>query len=341
MNILIFKLGFLGDVIMSLPALVKLREKHPDAHITWVADKPVVPMLEATTLIDRIVVLPESKLFNGSVVQRATEVLAFWKRLGIGRYDLILSGHADPKVKFLLLPARAREWRMFNRDGTGWQPIFPVPGRHHTHEFIKLFVGTTYPNAVEVVYPTLTLPTIDAQLLPPKPFITLAPGGTQSSIFGNGWLRRWPVEKYVELARQLRADGYEIALIGGKDDAWVLPHFAGIDVHTFMGRFSVLETIRFLSYTRLLITHDCGPLHFAALANAPVLGIFGPTNPAEKVPLHGKAAYVWGGEHLSCRPCYDNKVYAPCQQNECITSVSVERVLSTIRNQFPDFYFKT
>lgn len=331
MKILIFKLGFIGDVIMSLPALMALRQQHPHAHITWVADKPIVPLLEATGLVDRIVLLEESRLFGGSVLSRLKMVLSFWKRLGVGQYDLTISGHADNKVRLLLLPARTRQTRTFNRDGTAWNPVFPVPGRHHTHEFIRLFVGADYPNALPVVYPSLQLPALNPANLPNKPFVVLAPGGTQSSIFGNGWLRRWPIDHYVRLAGWLREAGYAVALIGGKDDGWVLEHFADVPVHSFIGRFNLLETIKFLSGSDLLITHDCGPMHFAALANVPVVGIFGPTNPAEKLPLHGKATAVWGGEHLSCRPCYDNKLYAPCSANECVTSVSAARVWEAVK----------
>ena len=171
--------------------------------------------------------------------------------------------------------------------------------------------------------------------MPARPFVALAPGGTQSTNQGGGWLRRWPIDKYVALAQKLLNEGHTVVLAGGKDDEWVLESFAsvGLNLPSFIGKLSVLETIQLLSHSELLITNDCGPLHFAALANAPVLSIFGPTDPHEKVPLHGKATYIWGGEHLSCRPCYDNKVYAACQHNECISSVSVERVWEEVKTQ--------
>ncbi|MBC8156284.1 MAG: glycosyltransferase family 9 protein [Bacteroidetes bacterium] len=332
MRILIFKLGFIGDVIMSLPALVELRTRMPDAHITWVVDRPALPILQATQLIDEFVVLEEKKIAQGPLWKRGFELLAFWKRLGINRYDRIIVGHADSKVRVLLLPARGKQWRQFNRNGDAWGTIFPVPGRHHSHEFIKLFGDVSYPNTATVTYPKLTLPDVKtSHPLPTTPFVTLAPGGTQSTPGGSGWLRRWPTEYYVALAGRLLNEGYAVALIGGKDDDWVTAHFDELPVHNYIGKFPLLETISFLSYSRLLVTNDCGPLHFSALADTPVLGIFGPTNPQEKIPFHKGSSFVWGGEALSCRPCYDNKVYAPCTLNTCLTSVPVDLVWQRVQ----------
>ena len=128
MKILIFKLGFIGDVIMSLPALLTLRQQYPDAHITWVVDKPALPILQATNLVDRLVVLEEKKISTGSLWQRITELLAFWKRLGLGQYDLRISGHADSKVDILLLPARTKRRKQFNRGRQGLETHFSGTG---------------------------------------------------------------------------------------------------------------------------------------------------------------------------------------------------------------------
>lgn len=328
MKILIFKLGFIGDVIMSLPALVALRQQHPEAHIIWVVDKPALPILQATGLVDELIVLEEKTVVSGSVWKRFRAVWQLWRKLGFRYCDLFINGHADPKVNILVFPVRVKRSKRFNRNGTAWQAIFPVPGRHHSHEFIKLFTDVSFPNTTPVIYPKLTLPELPSEIiLPPQPFITLAPGGTQSTQKGGGWLRRWPIENYVALARQLIESGRTVALVGGKDDEWVLEYFGSLPVYNYIGRFSILETIRFLSYSQHLITNDCGPLHFAALANTPVLGLFGPTNPYEKVPLHVGASFLWGGEHLSCRPCYDNKVYADCKDNQCIKGLNLTDVI--------------
>lgn len=336
MKVLIFKLGFIGDVIMSLPALVDLKTRVPDAHVTWVVDKPTLPILKATHLIDELIILEEKKIRQGPIWQRASAVLAFWWRLGYKHYDQLIIGHADAKVNLLLLPTRGIRKSQFNRNGEKWIPIFPVPGRHHSYEFMKLFNDVSYPNTAKVTYPKLTLPDLAGNhILPPKAYITLAPGGTQSTPGGNGWLRRWPIENYVALAQQLHEEGHVIALIGGKDDDWVSAHFSALPIHDYIGKFSLLETISFLSNSHLLVTNDCGPLHFAALADTPVLGIFGPTNPNEKIPFHKRSSFVWGGAELSCRPCYDNKVYAPCTMNVCLTKVPVTVVLERVRTYFP------
>lgn len=69
-------------------------------------------------------------------------------------------------------------------------------------------------------------------------------------------------------------------------------------------------------------------MHLAIASGAKVLALFGPTIPSEKVPVDEKVRVLWGGEHLDCRPCYDGRNYADCDDNQCLKSITVERVLS-------------
>jgi len=120
--------------------------------------------------------------------------------------------------------------------------------------------------------------------------------------------------------------GVQVVLTGSSSDIWVRDFFKGLAVIDLIGKLSLPDLVAVYGCCDLVITHDSGPLHLAALAGAPVLGLFGPTNPHEKLSLNGRNRVLWGGDDLACRPCYDGKEYANCPRNLCMHDISVERV---------------
>ena len=119
--------------------------------------------------------------------------------------------------------------------------------------------------------------------------IALAPGGARNPARDNP-LRRWPLERYAELARLLTANGDAVLLTGGDDDAWVR---AGVRrrrrhrPHRARRRFR--GSRRSSRRCAAVVTHDSGPLHIARLVDAPVVGLFGPTAPSTRRARRGTA----------------------------------------------------
>jgi heptosyltransferase-2 len=159
----------------------------------------------------------------------------------------------------------------------------------------------------------------------PKPWVALAPGGARNLLREDA-LRRWPLDRYARLAELLQAEGFQVVLTGAAGDGWVREAFQGSGCLDLIGQTSLGDLVALYARCRLVVTHDSGPLHLAALSGARVLALFGPTNPAEKMPPEGSARALWGGEKLACRPCYDGKNYAPCRRNVCLEGVGVEVV---------------
>jgi len=147
---------------------------------------------------------------------------------------------------------------------------------------------------------------------------------------GEQVLRRWPVANYIALAKLLLERDWEVVLIGGPEDEWVRPSFAHLPVVDCMGKLSLVETISTCDTCDAVITHDTGPLHLAGLSTAVLIGIFGPTDPATRVPRRSGAVGLWGGESYACRPCYDGRSFAPCTFNGCMHEVSVKRVVESL-----------
>lgn len=156
-------------------------------------------------------------------------------------------------------------------------------------------------------------------------------------MLGEQVLRRWPIENYVQLARLLVTRGWEIAILGGPEDAWVQPYFENFAVTDLVGRLSLGEVVRACDECDAVITHDTGPLHLAGLSKTCLIGIFGPTDPATRVPRRPYSLGIWGGQGFACRPCYDGRDFAPCTFNGCMHQVSPELVLRELDRLLSDW----
>lgn len=324
MRILIVKIGAIGDVVMALPLLEHFKKLSPSNHITWIAGRTVEPILKATGKVDRIIIVDEPALFKSALWKRLRELIRVQAKIAGKVFDLILIGHVDSRYRFLSFFARSKETRSLERQN---QRQCPVPGRYHGNEYLRLATGLDSENFIPVDFPNLILPKFE-HLNTQHLTIALAPGGAKN-ILANDALRRWPIQHYVDLARKFINKEIQVVLTGASSDEWALSYFKDLSCINLIGKLDLLELISLYQNAKLLVTHDSGPLHLAKLARCPVVGLFGPTNPWEKVGRHEKVHILWGGENLSCRPCYDGKTYAPCARNICLESIHPEEVYKT------------
>ena len=324
-HILILKIGAIGDVVMTLPLITEIRKKKPEARITWLCGKQVLPILEKVEGIDTLIAVDETRLLKKSILYKFLEILRVWTRIAFRSYDLQLYFYHSPLYRILTFPVFFKETRGFRDKKTGSR--LPVSGRHHSGEYIRAFLGEDGPVQINPVYPPmdLTRPATNRQGTQKK--IVLACGGARN-ILQNNDVRRWPLAHYRSLAEKILNAGYEIILTGAVGDNWVKKGFEGIPCTDLIGKQNLIDLLETLSDADLLITHDSGPLHLADLVNCPVLGLFGPTRPADFRSLQQQSTFIWGGEHLSCRPCYDGKDYGNCSSNECLKSIAPDHVFS-------------
>ena len=312
-RILIVKIGAIGDVAMALPLLTAIRKKLPRAHVSWLCGSQVATLIRATHLVDEIYEVNEKELLAGSYFLKAVHLCRIWRRLGGRRFDWILTLHPDPRYRLLSLFSLARERRYFH----------PRKGHYHAEEYFNLLPEIST-NAIEFPVIHTSRKFMNTQRL--KPLIAIAPGGAKN-VLRDSALRRWPIESYVRLINDLQMQGIQTVVIGSDSDRWVLAFLSDKTQH-FIGQLNLVELVGLLKECSLLITHDSGPLHLAKLARCPALALFGPTDPRSFVSSQENIKVLWGGEHLSCRPCYNGKIYATCPNNLCLSSISPTTVLN-------------
>ena len=329
---LIVKLAALGDVAMASTLPGAIRSRHPGARITWLCGSRVAGLVGLIPGVDEVLVVDEVALLRGSFLERLGALLAAWRQLAGRRFDVTALGHADRRYRALLLTARTGRTRALEHDPSSG--MLPIPGRYHGDEYVRLLDERPSRGPIVGHNPLPDLrPHLPARRDPSTVGVVLVPGGTRN-LLRESALRRWPVERYREVAVKLRIAGFPVTLIGDDGDAWVRPYFDGVDVFDEVGANDLLEVMGVLAGASLVVTHDTGPLHLARLVRAPLLALFGPTSPSQFV-LEGDATTVlWGGASLACRPCYDGREFAACANNLCMkdipTSAVIDRALAML-----------
>jgi heptosyltransferase II len=326
---LIIKLAALGDIAVSSALLTRIRSTSPRARVTWLVGEAGAPLVSLFD-VDEVVTVNERALLTGTMAERAAALAGVTARLLGRRFDRAFLVHADSRYRVLT-------WSLRQTPVSALQHgVNPVANRFRGDEYARLFDDATASRGPIVTrYP---LADVRRRLPPPAPSgrtrrtVALVPGGTRN-ILREDVLRRWPLERYRQLAQRLLEIGYEVILVGDTNDAFVRPSFQGLLVTDRIGASTLVDALCILRDTDLVVSHDTGPLHFARLVRTPVVALFGPTDPRQMLGPDDDITALWGGDGLPCRPCYDGRNYADCADNLCMQDISVDRVMQAVQRR--------
>lgn len=149
-------------------------------------------------------------------------------------------------------------------------------------------------------------------------------------------LRRWPEERYVELAHRMIAahDDVVVAFTGSPAEAASVAELAAAVGSprsvSVGGRTTMRELLVLYGLAEVMVTNDSGPAHYAALADLDVVTLFGPETPAVFGSLSPRSHILWAG--VPCSPCVNafNDRTSPCRDNICMQRITVDEVFSTV-----------
>jgi heptosyltransferase-2 len=326
---LIVKLGAIGDVIMAVPAVHELHQR--GYAIDWICGPAVAGLLRCYSWIN-VLVADDRAVLQGSAWERLKAIGTVWKSVFRTRYDLTATLYYDARWRIFTLPVRAnRKLTLSHTDRN--RRILPT--RYHTNEFARILLelpDTYRDSGFSPVRPDRLPPSAGRSCITGRR-IAIVPAGA-SNMVRQQTLRRWPAERYAAITSEYLNRGWEVLLLGGPGDTWVRESFASVADHPLLidliGATTLPELISTADTCDLVLSHDTGPLHMAGLSRAPLLALFGPTDPGSFLPRRADVRVIWGGEGLACRPCYDGRDFAPCENNGCMQSISVGTVLATM-----------
>lgn len=149
-------------------------------------------------------------------------------------------------------------------------------------------------------------------------------------------LRRWPRQRYLDLARRLLQHYPEvcIAFTGSPDEADDAASMAAaVDSSRCIslgGKTTLRELLVLYCLAEVLVTNDSGPVHYAALTSINVVALFGPETPAVFGPRTPRSEVFWAG--IACSPCLSafNNRWTACTNNVCMQRIGVEAVFDAV-----------
>ncbi len=288
---LIVRLGSLGDIVHTLPAAAALRDSFPGAQIDWVVESRWRAILEGNRDLNRVVLLDRS---------RAAGAIGTVKELRGGHYTCAIDFQSLYKSALLAFACGARERfgfdRAYAREGLAsvlyTRRIHPA-GLHKVEHNLALAVAA---GAAAPAVPRFSLPeSAEAdewakrklKELEVGEFCVLSPGG--------GWRSKcWPAERYGALQREI-ANRYGlrgIVSFGPGEEALAaeVVNAAGLRAPIPLA-MDLTQLMAVLRRSKFLVAADTGPLHLASALGTPVVGLFGPTDPARNGP-YGQPSVV-------------------------------------------------
>ena len=151
-------------------------------------------------------------------------------------------------------------------------------------------------------------------------------------------LRKWPQERFVEVARRVLDDSPDafVAFSGAPAErpaAEALVRQVGSPrAFSLAGATTLRQLLVLYTIADVLVTNDSGPGHFAALTDIDTVVLFGPETPALYGPLGRRASVLYA--HLACSPCVNalNHRFSPCRNNVCMQVITVEQVFERVRS---------
>lgn len=331
-NITIIKLGAIGDVIQAAAAVGQYRKLNPNILIDWVIGKQLEPLLVSMKVADRVIAIEDQSIFHGNPIARLRSLLTAFVYIFrlIPQCNQLYIAHSNWRYYVFSIPIILKNPTLIFG---GVKRFFPELKNFRVSEYFhylsqSFITGRQGNEALQ----NLGINMLSAKegfkfnTEPPRKYVALVPGGSKN-MMRDDFLRRWPIESYVELAGKFISKGCEVVLVGSKGDSWVKPYFSAIQVKDLIGETEVNDVVNIFSKMNLVISHDTGPLHLASMTTAPLIAIFGPTPASAVVSLERESLRIFKAtDDIVCAPCYNGVSYAPCQDPICMRSTTVDEV---------------
>ena len=321
-SLLLIRFRRIGDIVLTTPSITLLRQRFPDACLTYLVEEPYRRLVEGHPDIDRVLAVPAG--------QSRREFIGLIRAIRRERFDILLDFHGGPRAAWITLGSGALLKIGHAIQGKGFLYHKTAPRRGtdvplhsvENHAGLIRAMGARFDRSD---IPPLTLPPaapeeavhVDELLLKAgirggrPPLVVLHLGA------GNAF-RDWGADNEASLAAALlAAPGPVLALIGGETDRTreteIAGHVSPERLLRLAGRLNLVEIRELISRAALFIGPDSGPMHIAASTSTPIIAYFGPTLPALFGPWRpglDPARTVIFQKSLDCRPC---------RQRECVT----------------------
>jgi heptosyltransferase I len=362
-RILLIKPSALGDVVHTLPVLVKLRARYPRAQIDWLITPENAEVVRYHPALSNVVLFARGDFSKRGRRWRAfVSFFDLLKQIRSAKYELIIDMHGQVRSAFFALISGARVRIGFDR------PVkrgLTVSAEHDlknipSHGWRGAREGSWIAYTHRIPIPTLDVHAIDrylwvAPLLglddkPPDLTIHLSPQATNKVnrlleehgvpaskplvvlVPGTIWeTKHWTIEGFAGVARQFLQDGFAVALAGTTRDQQRCRQIAAAAPGTcdLSGKTTPGDLAALIRRAEVAVTNDSGSMHVAASLGKPMVSVFGPTNPVHIGPYERPESVV--RVDLPCSPCNYRRLSQCPFDHACMKQVTSAMVVERVR----------
>ncbi|HEY2434647.1 MAG TPA: glycosyltransferase family 9 protein [Vicinamibacterales bacterium] len=325
MNILIVRLGSLGDVIHAIPAAAALRRAFATARIDWLVDAPHRDIVELVTTLDRVVVLRGGTLPAWASARR---------ELRAARYDVALDFQGLLKSAVLARASGAARVVGFTRRDL----------REKTARFF--YTASANGEGAHAILKNLRLlQTLgiedDGIEFPLRPVESAALSALRSTLGGSrvalinpgaAWPnKRWPAGRFGQLAASIRERHALVPVVlwgPGEEELAAAVVAASGGAAVLAPPTSVRDLVAFCRAADLFVAGDTGPLHVATAVGTPTVSLYGPTDPARNGPWSSSDVFVSRADRCGC------PIERSCRQARwCLEEITVADVDAAVQRR--------
>lgn len=350
-NILVIKFCAIGDLVFITPMLKALRIKYPISKITLLAYSWVVELVPCIPDVDEVVIsdIPSETSF----IKKVIGAIRLLRQLHEVKPEIVVVGHRNSVFGALayLSGARYRLGFTGTRFLTHTTPF--VSTVHEVDHYISILntIGIKiYNHNTSLTIQEKNSISLDNMLaangIPLKiKLIVIFPGGGENPVV-KATFKRWYLERFQELIKKISESyTYPIILIGSEADDALCKEIARRtnQITNLAGKLTLGELVALGGRTQLFLGADSGPTHLIAATGAPVISLFGPTDPRLLAPRGLHQIYIW--KHPVCAPCYtpdtvkqkinslEREFICHTGTHECMKSLTVDDVWKMIVRQ--------
>ena len=335
-GVLIRTPNWLGDIVMTLPAMMQLRRAVPEKCGIFVAcPKGLAPVFHALPdLVDKVVELRDAHRFPTRA--EMSEIRALYAGIGI----LFNNSFRDALwMKAALIPrlygaaARNRSWLLTR--------AFQFPKRqdrvlnrpHHAAKYLSMSMALGAP-AWDGSLPEFRIPyepecASDAvrKAVESEHVLAVAPGAAY------GAAKRWDTERFQEVCRWWLEEkkGY-VVVLSARNEAELasaaVEGLSGDHVIDLAGKTTLTELMKSLQNAEMCVANDSGNMHLSAVLGGKGVAPFGPTDPAATSPVSAKWSILFNKQE--CAPCF--KRVCPNGSKKCLTCITAQDVITRIQS---------
>jgi len=337
-NIAIIQTAFIGDVALSFYLIQNIKNYHTNSKLFFVTTPVSSSLASCINAIDNIITFDKRNRHSG--LKGIKNISSILKELKI---ECIIAPHRSFRTALVTFLSKPSFSVGFDKSSFSFLYSKRVKWRLSKHEIERnnsLLVVFDDTEAIVNKIPEIEI-NLDENdvnyvdnllskneiLLAEKKIIGLAPGSVWPT-------KRWKIEYYSELSIRLTNSGFNVIIIGSKEDFLLgeIIRKSNFKVLNLCGQTNLPQLLYLMKSLNVLVTNDSSPTHIAGLVKTPTITIFGPTSSKFGFSPIGEKDKIVELDDLNCRPCSIHGQHkCPLKHHNCMGNIKPDSIFNLVQ----------